>query len=815
MRRLFQFFAAMLLLTAQLAVFAMPAGVQAAASTGYKDVPADHYAAKEIAKLSQKGIVEGTADGVFQPDEPITRGVAALWLSKALSLPKPASLNGFSDVAPGSSLAPAVNALKEKGVVQGDQGKFSPDALLTREQMASLLVRAFQLKDNGLNVWFKDEAAIGSSHYDDVVRLKQNFITEQSEYMPKNQVTRAQLVLFLNRAMPQSEQNGQEIPLTDFLRGSDRTGYDVSPNGKLTAYVQTYNNHNQLYVKKAGEDEGTRVTRLEKREIVGFFWFSDERIVYMTDLYGTENFHIHSVNADGTEDKDLTPFDGKRAELMDNISYLDGHEDDLLIRLNKISSRLFDVYNLNTKTGELKLVVENPGNVTSWLSDIYGRVRIAMATEGTDTKVLYRDKETGPFTPLLTASFGDSFIPVQFSLDGSELYALSNIGRDKLALVKFGLNTKQIIETIYENKDADVTDFVFSYKKKTILAVEYETDKLHYHYLDKEFEELNKEISDKLSGQQFVILGNPLPDTKVKLKTISDVSAGTYYFYNRKTKELEKIADVRPWLDKSKMAEMKAVSYSSRDGLTIHGYLTVPKGAEPKNLPVVMLPHGGPWLRDSWGFDPEVQLLASRGYAVLQVNFRGSTGYGKAFFNAGNKQWGQTMQNDITDGVQWLIREGIANPKKIAIYGASYGGYAALAGMTFTPDLYAAGVDYMGPSSLTTFLDSMPPYWEPDRGVMYARVGDPEKDKQMMDAYSPVLHVDNIKAPILFVQGADDPRVNKKESDQMVMALRKNGIDASYMIKNGEGHGFRSLDNRIDFYTALLKFLDNHLKNGN
>ncbi|TBL81143.1 alpha/beta fold hydrolase [Paenibacillus thalictri] len=782
-------------------------------ASGYRDVPAGHYAAKQIADLSRSGIIEGDADGLFHPDEDVTRGVAALWLSRALKLPVPASLKGFTDVPESSPYAVAVNALKEKEVVQGDGGLFSPDAPLTREQMASLLVRAFQLKGSDLNVWFKDEASIGASHFDDVVKLKQNFITEQAEYMPKNKVTRAQLVLFLTRATTKDDQDGNGIPLKDFLRGSDRLGSEVSPNGKRTAYLQISDNHPQLYVKKVGEESGIRITSVDKRSIEGFFWFNDERLVYMTDLYGTENYQFHAVNADGTDSKDLTPFEGKRAQFMDDISYLPGHENDILIQSNKENSRFFDVYQLNVKTGALKLVAQNPGNVSRWLSDIYGIVRLAIATDGTNQTVLYRETENDEFKPVLKVDPGDAFNPIMFSLDGRQVYVLTNIGRDKQALMTFGLNTKSLVETIYENPDANVTGLVFSYKKEAIIAATYETDKRYYHFLDKEFEKLNQSISAKLNGEQFVILGNPLPEKTVRLRTVSDTSPGTYYFYNRLEDKLTKIDDVKPWIDPSKMSPMKPIKYMSRDGYTINGYLTIPKGADPKQLPVVVLPHGGPWARDSWGFDSEVQLLAYHGYAVLQMNFRGSTGYGKKFLNAGNKQWGNTMQNDITDGVKWLIDQGIADPKKIAIYGASYGGYAALAGVTFTPDLYAAGVDYMGPSSLTTFLDTIPDYW--DKNEMYAQVGDPIRDKQMMDEYSPVLHVDKIKVPVFIAQGFNDPRVNKNESNQMVVALRAKGIDAPYMIKMEEGHGFQSLQNRIDFYTALLKFLDNHLKDGN
>jgi dipeptidyl aminopeptidase/acylaminoacyl peptidase len=257
---------------------------------------------------------------------------------------------------------------------------------------------------------------------------------------------------------------------------------------------------------------------------------------------------------------------------------------------------------------------------------------------------------------------------------------------------------------------------------------------------------------------------------------------------------------------------MKPIQYQSRDALTIHGYLTLPLGRAPKNLPVVINPHGGPWARDTWGFNPEVQFLANRGYAVLQMNFRGSTGYGRKFWEASFKQWGQKMQDDITDGVQWLIKQGIADPKRIAIYGGSYGGYATLAGVTFTPDLYAAAVDYVGVANMFTFMKTIPPYWKPFLDMFHEMVGDPEKDKAMMEAVSPVMHAEKIKTPLLIAQGAHDPRVNKAESDQMVEALKKRGVDVEYMVKDNEGHGFHNEENRFDFYGAMEKFLDRHLR---
>jgi dipeptidyl aminopeptidase/acylaminoacyl peptidase len=297
----------------------------------------------------------------------------------------------------------------------------------------------------------------------------------------------------------------------------------------------------------------------------------------------------------------------------------------------------------------------------------------------------------------------------------------------------------------------------------------------------------------------------------VLVRTYSDRSLGAYYFYDRDGGDFQKLVDVSPWIDENEMAGMRAVEYEARDGKTIRGYLTLPGGEPARPLPVVVNPHGGPWSRDSWGFNPEVQFLANRGYAVLQVNFRGSVGYGKSFWQAGFKEWGRSMQDDITDGVRWLVDQGVADPARVGIYGGSYGGYAVLAGLAFTPELYACGVDYVGVSNIFTLLESIPPYWELQRQMLYEMIGHPEQEADLLEAASPLFHADRIRAPLLVAQGANDPRVKKAESDQIVAALEERGLDVPYLVKEDEGHGFRNEENRFEFYRAMETFLSYHL----
>jgi dipeptidyl aminopeptidase/acylaminoacyl peptidase len=415
---------------------------------------------------------------------------------------------------------------------------------------------------------------------------------------------------------------------------------------------------------------------------------------------------------------------------------------------------------------------------------------------------------------MVSTNFKESFSAAAFDKDNKNIYALTNIGRDKVALTEYDPIAKKEIREIYSNADNDLTGVNYDRKRQVLASVSWEAEKNEEHFFDKEWEDIDKGLKERFKDYQSEIVAYDDARTKAVVWIGNDRMPAKCYLYDFKTKESKEAAVPYPWINEKNMAHMKPITYKSRDGLTIHGYLTLPKGMEGKNLPVIINPHGGPWARDSWGFNNEVQFLANRGYAVLQMNFRGSTSYGRKFWEASFKEWGKKMQDDITDGVEWLKKEGIADPKKVAIYGGSYGGYATLAGITYTPDLYAAAVDYVGVSNMFTFMNTIPPYWKPYLDQFHEMVGNPKnpKDSLLLAEVSPALHADKIKTPLFIAQGANDPRVNKAESDQMVAAFKKRGVDVEYMVKNDEGHGFHNQNNQYDFYGAMEKFLDKHLK---
>ncbi len=599
------------------------------------------------------------------------------------------------------------------------------------------------------------------------------------------------------------------IPLRDFFKNPQESAHKISPDGKYLSYLAPHERRMNVFVKSiGGKDPAIRVTGETARDIAGYSW-KGNRILYVKDFGGDENFHVVSVNLKGDDLKDLTPGEKVRASVVDGLIDNDQY---VILSHNRRDAKVFDVFRTHVITGEEKLIAQNPGNITSWLTDHDGKLRVAGTSDGVNTTLLFREKEEDEFKPILTTNFKEAVNPLLFTFDNKKLYVASNRGRDKSGIFVFNPTTAKEEKLIFDRPDVDVDELDFSHKRKVLTLASFVTWKGERKFLDKETESMFKLVQAKLPGYEVAFTSSNKAEDKFIVASYSDKTRGKRYVFDQATGKLEFIADISPWIPESELADMKPIKYTSRDGLTINGYLTLPKGVAARNLPVVINPHGGPWARDRWDYNSEVQFLANRGYAVLQMNFRGSTGYGRKFWESSFKQWGKTMQDDITDGVQWLIKEGIADPKKIAIYGGSYGGYATLAGLTFTPDLYAAGVSYVGPSSLFTLMESLPPYWESYRAMFYEMAGNPTTEADLVRAASPLYSVDQIKAPLFIAQGAKDPRVKQAESDQMVAALKKRGVNVEYMVKENEGHGFRNEENKFDFYEAMEKFLGRYLK---
>lgn len=609
----------------------------------------------------------------------------------------------------------------------------------------------------------------------------------------------------------------EKIPLKDFFKNPVSGAFLVSPNGQMLAYLKPWEGRMNLFVRSLNKpDSEQRLTSNKDRDIHDFFW-KENNIFYFKDFGGDENFHLYQVDVEKKTEEDITPFEKTRVELVDDLKYSPSNE--ILIMHNRRDAKVFDVYKLNIKNKKLDLLLQNPGDYESFAVDFKGQIRTVTRSVGTDTEILYRPNNNSPFVTLIKFDYTRSFQPVLFPENQKTLLAFSNLDRDKISLVSFNTESKKEDSIIYQHTDYDTessaygSPLIYSAKKKKILGLNILTWKLEQTFFDKEAEQLLQNIKEQsgLKKSNAYILSMDKSETIYTVLLSSDRVRAQYYLYDKKTNKISFLDSAMPWLKPDELSEMKPVQFTSRDGLSVHGYLTLPKNYSGKPISTVINPHGGPWHRDMWRYNGETQFLANRGYAVLQINFRGSTGYGREFWMSSFKQWGLKMQDDVTDGTQWLIQQGIANSKKICIYGGSYGGYATLMGLVKEPKLYACGVDYVGVSNLFTFLNTIPPYWSTYLEKIYAMLGHPENDKEQFIKTSPALNVDKIKSPLLIVQGAKDPRVNKNESDQVVNKLKERGIDVPYLVKENEGHGFRNEENRIEFYEKMEQFFEKYL----
>lgn len=604
------------------------------------------------------------------------------------------------------------------------------------------------------------------------------------------------------------------ISLEDFFRNSDRSGFQISPDGRHISFVAPYKDRMNIFVRPTDGGEELQITAETERSIAGYMWADNERLLFMKDTAGDENYRLYGVNLDGTDLRCYTDFPGVRTSIIDDLEDVP-HQ--ILIGMNRRNPEVFDPYRLDLQTGELTQLAENPGNWQGWMTDHNGCLRAVTAiVDGVNTQILYRDNDTEEFRPVLTTNFKEEVAFLDFTADNSMVYAATNLGRDKIALVLMDPATCEEKEFLFEHPKYDVSGIAYSRRRGKLLTVFCSGHKDPVrHYFDSDEKALRNRIKAHFPHHKVGVADTDKAEENLLLYVGSDRTRGAYYFYNVQEDKPRLLAETAPWLHEEDLVEMHPVCYTTRDGLEIEAYLSLPHGYTPdtaKGLPTIINPHGGPWARDKWGFSSETQFLCNRGYAVFQMNFRGSTGYGRRFLEAGYKQWGRAMQDDITDGVEWLKARGISDPKRIAIYGGSYGGYATLAGITYTPDLYACAIDYVGVSNLLTFMQTIPRYWKPMLEMMYEQVGDPVRDREMLEACSPALHADRIVAPLFIAQGANDPRVNKAESDQMVAALRARGVEVEYMVKENEGHGFHNQENRFDFYRAMERFLARHLQ---
>ena len=602
------------------------------------------------------------------------------------------------------------------------------------------------------------------------------------------------------------------IPLRHLVVNKEtKFNYRISPDGRKLGWIAVKSGRLTIHLKQIDEDKVSALTPAAPGNIFGFIWTPDSRrILYWQDQSGNENYHIYLADSDHPDQPavDLTPFEKTRAGIHQIIRT---DPDNVLITHNNRYSTAYDLYRVNLKTREQTMLAQNPGDVLIWLTDDEGNLRARVRKNNEELRIFETfNAPKNTWKALMSLDLEDSLWILRFTAEGDAVWALSNRGRDRISLVRMDLASGDE-KLVYEEPQVDLSGVFISYHTKEPLVAIAFPNYQKLHFFDPEIEEDARIFLD----QDHVALNLNSADYEERLLTVAAYTDKDYeyYLFNRDTRQ--KVLLHRNPVSKyqDSLTSVQPVSFKSRDGLTIHAYLTLPQGTPGRGLPMVLLVHGGPWARDYWGYSSTVQFLANRGYAVLQINYRGSTGYGRAFKEAAVGEFAGKMHTDLIDGVDWAVAQGIADPQKIAIFGFSYGGYATLVGLTFTPETFACGVDVFGISNLVTFTQSVPQYWKNWMPYWYKYVGNPinPADITRMESKSPLFRVDQINRPLLIVQGAKDARVKQQESDQIVDAMRKAGKDLKYILFPNEGHSIRNWQNRVIFYRKLEDFLARHL----
>tara|TARA_B110000046_G_scaffold185463_1_gene227183 strand:+ start:3170 stop:5110 length:1941 start_codon:yes stop_codon:yes gene_type:complete len=618
--------------------------------------------------------------------------------------------------------------------------------------------------------------------------------------------------------------------IEDFFKNPKFSNLQLSPNGKYLAVLSPINDRKNIVILETeGLKNAKPVTKFDDQDINNFSWANDNEIVFDLDSNGNEAFSLYKINVNTKRAKVIELVGSKVGSSgirsASIVHMLPNDPDHIIIQYNGRNIKAPDLYKLplnskwdrkHERNYKMDIIAKNPGGYQGWLLDHDGDVRGALSIDGLRGKFYYKNKDEEKFRVLREYNIEDENItPLAFDFDNKTLYVSSNIGRDTSALYYFHPEKNELGELIFGMPEVDVSNLMLSIKRKKLLGVKYLDEYPEVVYFDTETAQMMASLESAFKDKVVNVTSRSKDEVLNIVYVGSDTDPGHYYLYDKAKNTLKSLVSPMDWLDKSQLSPMKPIKFNSRDGLTIRGYLTIPKDSNGKSLPLIVNPHGGPYgIRNSWGFNPETQFFASRGYATVQVNFRGSGGYGRRFQQAGyGGKWGSEMQNDLTDAVKYLVSEGVVDPKRVCIYGSSYGGYATMAGLTYTPEIYKCGINYVGITDVSLLFDSLPKHWEPQRELLKKQIGDPD-DEALMKKISPLYHVDKIVAPLMIVQGAKDPRVVKKHATDLRDALEDRGIvltDDEWIMKDDEGHGFQKEENKIELYTKIEKFLNKHL----
>lgn len=622
------------------------------------------------------------------------------------------------------------------------------------------------------------------------------------------------LLALLGCAVPSM---ARQLPVEDFFRNAKFSQLQLSPDGSHLAALVPYKGRRNILVMQTDDlSKAKLATKLSKSDIASFFWANDKRLIFTMDKDGTEAFGLFGVDSDGSHAdllvKPQVSIGGQSIRFARVVDRLRHDPDHVVISYNKRRVSAPDLYKMSVRSGKLTMLKRNSGKDVSSVLDRAGRVRVVSKLDGLVQTIDYRADDDKEWEQVINQSaLDEGIVPLAFDYDNNTFYVASNKGRDRLAIYRYDLETGKLGDMLYADGTYDVVQPLFSYAEKKLIGFAFEAERPVIKYTDPAWAALQAGLEKAFPGKLVAVTSTSDDEQLAVVFVYSDTDPGRYYLLDRRKGQVHFLAATRDWIDPADMNEMQSVTFKSRDGLTLHGYLTVPKEAKGSKVPLIINPHGGPFgIRDSWGFNPDHQFFANRGYAVLQVNFRGSGGYGHAFEKAGYGEWGRKMQDDISDAVRWAIDEGIADPGKICIYGASYGGYAAVAGLAFTPELYQCGIDYVGVTDVGLLFETMPDHWELQRKVLEKQIGDPD-DETFVKAISPLYHTDKIRAPVLIIHGKRDPRVNLKHATYLRDKLSAQGKSHEWLLKNNEGHGFRKEENRIEAYKKIEAFLAKHL----